>query len=80
MRRCRTWARRIAAEAARLGLDPAMSWSCYDPRPEGLACGLCDSCRLRLKGFAEAGFEDPLNYPGVLEMRPDDRGSSVTPV
>jgi len=52
----------IAAAAARLGLDPAMSWSCYDPTPEGLACGLCDSCRLRLKGFAEAGLRDPLAY------------------
>ena len=52
----------IAAEAARLGLDPAMSWSCYDPSPAGLACGLCDSCRLRLKGFAEAGLQDPLAY------------------
>jgi 7-cyano-7-deazaguanine synthase len=53
---------RIAREAERLGLDPAMSWSCYDPTPEGLACGLCDSCRLRLKGFADAGLEDPLAY------------------
>jgi 7-cyano-7-deazaguanine synthase len=52
----------IAAESRRLGLDPAMSWSCYDPTPEGLACGLCDSCRLRLKGFADAGLEDPLAY------------------
>jgi 7-cyano-7-deazaguanine synthase len=52
----------IAAEAARLDLDPAMSWSCYDPTPDGLACGLCDSCRLRLKGFAEAGLRDPLAY------------------
>ena len=52
----------IAAEAARLGLDAAMSWSCYDPSPEGLACGLCDSCRLRLKGFGEAGLVDPLAY------------------
>jgi len=52
----------IAAEAARLGLDAAMSWSCYDPTPEGLACGLCDSCRLRLKGFADAGLRDPLAY------------------
>jgi 7-cyano-7-deazaguanine synthase len=52
----------IAAEAMRLGLDPAMSWSCYDPTPEGLACGLCDSCRLRLKGFADAGLRDPLAY------------------
>jgi 7-cyano-7-deazaguanine synthase len=52
----------IAAQAARLDLDPAMSWSCYDPTRDGLACGLCDSCRLRLKGFAEAGLRDPLAY------------------
>ncbi len=52
----------IAAQAARLDLDPAMSWSCYDPTPDGLACGLCDSSRLRLKGFAEAGLDDPLAY------------------
>jgi 7-cyano-7-deazaguanine synthase len=52
----------IAREAARLGLDAALSWSCYDPRPDGRACGLCDSCRLRLRGFAEAGLVDPLPY------------------
>lgn len=52
----------IAAEADRLGLDPAMSWSCYDPTPEGLACGLCDSCRLRKAGFAEAGVADGTAY------------------
>lgn len=52
----------IAAEAARLGLDTGMSWSCYDPTPEGLACGVCDSCRLRQKGFAEAGLEDGIHY------------------
>lgn len=49
----------IAAEAARLGLDAGMSWSCYDPTPEGRPCGRCDSCRLRAKGFAEAGLIDP---------------------
>lgn len=53
---------RIAAEVHRLGLDPAQSWSCYDPTPEGLACGLCDSCRLRQKGFAEAGLADNTIY------------------
>lgn len=53
---------RIAAEADRLGLDPGMSWSCYDPTPQGLACGLCDSCRLRRKGFSEAGLVDPTRY------------------
>jgi 7-cyano-7-deazaguanine synthase len=52
----------IAAEAQRLGLDPAMSWSCYDPTGDGLACGLCDSCRLRRQGFADAGLTDPLEY------------------
>ncbi|MGP1281692.1 MAG: 7-cyano-7-deazaguanine synthase QueC [Parasphingopyxis sp.] len=52
----------IAAEAARLGLDAGMSWSCYDPTPDGRHCGLCDSCRLRAKGFAEAGLEDPTIY------------------
>ena len=52
----------IAGEAARLGLDPAMSWSCYDPAPDGRACGLCDSCRLRRAGFAEAGLPDGTVY------------------
>jgi 7-cyano-7-deazaguanine synthase len=52
----------IAAEAARLGLEAGMSWSCYDPAPGGLHCGLCDSCRLRAKGFAEAGLADPTRY------------------
>jgi 7-cyano-7-deazaguanine synthase len=48
----------IVREAARLGLDAGMSWSCYDPTPEGRPCGQCDSCRLRAKGFAEAGLTD----------------------
>ncbi|WP_427964177.1 7-cyano-7-deazaguanine synthase QueC [Altererythrobacter sp.] len=52
----------IARECARLGLDPAWSWSCYDPAPDGKACGLCDSCRLRRKGFAEADITDNTNY------------------
>ena len=52
----------IARECARLGLDPAWSWSCYDPTPDGLVCGLCDSCRLRKKGFAEAGIADSTRY------------------
>jgi 7-cyano-7-deazaguanine synthase len=52
----------IAAEAARLGIDAGMSWSCYDPAPGGLHCGLCDSCRLRAKGFEEAGLPDPTGY------------------
>jgi 7-cyano-7-deazaguanine synthase len=52
----------IAREAARLGLDPGLSWSCYDPTPDGLACGACDSCRLRQKGFADAGLVDKVPY------------------
>jgi len=52
----------IAREAHRLGLDAGMSWSCYDPTPDGLHCGLCDSCRLRSKGFIEAGLPDPTRY------------------
>ena len=52
----------IAREAARLGLDPAMSHSCYDPAPDGDACGSCDACRLRAKGFAEAGLPDRTHY------------------
>jgi 7-cyano-7-deazaguanine synthase len=45
-----------------LDVDYGLTHSCYDPTPEGLACGACDSCLLRLKGFAEAGAEDPLTY------------------
>lgn len=52
----------IVREAARLGLDAGESWSCYDPQPGDLACGLCDSCRLRLAGFEQAGLHDPLPY------------------
>ena len=52
----------IAREAARLGLDAGISHSCYDPAPDGGACGLCDACRLRSKGFAEAGLPDPTHY------------------
>jgi 7-cyano-7-deazaguanine synthase len=48
-----------------LGVDFGLTWSCYDPRPDGRACGQCDSCRLRLKGFREAGRSDPLSYAEV---------------
>lgn len=57
----------IAGEAARLGLDAGESWSCYDPQPGGLHCGRCDSCRLRHKGFVEAGLDDPTRYAVVPE-------------
>ncbi|MDQ3246489.1 MAG: 7-cyano-7-deazaguanine synthase QueC [Pseudomonadota bacterium] len=52
----------IAREAARLGLDAGLSHSCYDPAANGSHCGLCDACRLRAKGFADAGLEDPTEY------------------
>lgn len=52
----------IAREAARLGLDAGLSWSCYDPTPDGKHCGQCDSCRLRARGFVEAGLPDPTIY------------------
>lgn len=44
----------------RLGVDYGMTWSCYDPSPEGTPCGRCDACLLRAKGFREAGVDDPL--------------------
>jgi len=52
----------IAKEAARLGLDAALSHSCYDPLPDGRHCGQCDACRLRAKGFEDAGIVDPTSY------------------
>jgi 7-cyano-7-deazaguanine synthase len=45
-----------------LGVDYAITHSCYDPTPEGLACGDCDSCILRRRGFEQAGFKDPTRY------------------
>lgn len=59
----------IAREAQRLGLDAALSHSCYDPAPDGKACGRCDACRLRAKGFAEAGIADPTAYVSPLPFR-----------
>ena len=54
--------REIIALGTRLGVDYAMTTSCYDPRPDGSACGHCDACQLRLRGFAEGGLEDPAPY------------------
>ncbi len=53
---------RIIAKGAELGVDYAITHSCYDPSPQGLACGQCDSCLLRRKGFIEAGIPDPTRY------------------
>ena len=52
----------IAREAERLGLDAALSHSCYDPLPDGRHCGRCDACLLRARGFADAGLPDPTRY------------------
>jgi 7-cyano-7-deazaguanine synthase len=53
----------IIQKAVELKVDLSLTHSCYDPAPDGLACGLCDSCQLRRKGFREAGIEDPIRYP-----------------
>jgi 7-cyano-7-deazaguanine synthase len=52
----------IVRKAVELNLDFSLTHSCYDPFPDGRACGECDSCRLRRKGFAEAGVKDPIQY------------------
>lgn len=53
---------RIILTGTKLGVDYSLTHSCYDPDPQGKSCGRCDSCRLRLKGFAEAGLKDPIEY------------------
>jgi 7-cyano-7-deazaguanine synthase len=54
----------IIARGRALGVDYALTSSCYDPDADGAACGRCDACRLRLKGFEEAGLADPALYQG----------------
>jgi 7-cyano-7-deazaguanine synthase len=54
--------REIVQQGISLGIDYGLTWTCYDPSPDGLACGRCEACQLRLKGFSEAGVEDPLRY------------------
>lgn len=63
----------IARESARLELDPAWSWSCYDPSPIGIACGLCDSCRLRQQGFGDAGIIDATPYADTPAIQESDK-------
>jgi len=55
---------RIILVGSKLGVDYSLTHSCYDPDERGRACGKCDSCRLRLKGFAQAGLKDPIEYAG----------------
>ena len=52
-----------------LGVDYALTHSCYDPGPDGRPCGTCDSCLLRRRGFAEAGTDDPALRPGIADCR-----------
>jgi len=52
----------IIRRGLELGVDYGLTWSCYDPTPDGLACGRCDSCIFRKRGFEEAGVEDPTVY------------------
>ncbi|MHC4643479.1 MAG: 7-cyano-7-deazaguanine synthase QueC [Planctomycetota bacterium] len=54
----------IILTGTKLGVDYSLTHSCYDPDEQGGSCGRCDSCRLRLKGFAEAGLKDPIEYNG----------------
>jgi 7-cyano-7-deazaguanine synthase len=54
----------IIRTGTEIGVDYSLTHSCYDPDERGRSCGRCDSCRLRLKGFAEAGFKDPIEYGG----------------
>ncbi|MGA9771115.1 MAG: 7-cyano-7-deazaguanine synthase QueC [Blastocatellia bacterium] len=58
----------IIKKGLELGVDYSITHSCYDPTPGGLACGRCDSCLLRLKGFAEAGAHDPLRYARLTSL------------
>ena len=52
----------IIRKGAELGVDVSLTHSCYDPTADGLACGACDSCRIRLEGFRSAGIQDPISY------------------
>ncbi len=58
----RSTKKEIIQKGLQMGVDYSLTHSCYDPGPGGIACGQCDACRLRLKGFAEAGIKDPLPY------------------
>jgi 7-cyano-7-deazaguanine synthase len=52
-----------------VGVDYGLTLTCYDPSPDGAACGHCEACLLRLKGFREAGIEDPVRYQAVGAKR-----------
>ena len=57
----------IVKKAVELGVDLSLTWSCYEPMSNGRACGSCDACLLRLKGFKAAGVADPLKYTTIRQ-------------
>ncbi|NLW35740.1 MAG: 7-cyano-7-deazaguanine synthase QueC [Syntrophorhabdus aromaticivorans] len=61
-----------------LGVDYSITHSCYNPTPSGLACGACDSCLLRRKGFLEAGIEDPATYARPIPTKLHPQGNRVS--
>ncbi|MCS7014559.1 MAG: 7-cyano-7-deazaguanine synthase QueC [Gemmatales bacterium] len=67
----------IIREGKSLGVDFRLTHSCYDPTPDNLACGRCDSCRLRLKGFLEAQERDPIGYAYVPPEYAEAAGSCL---
>jgi 7-cyano-7-deazaguanine synthase len=67
--------REIIQLGQRLGVDYALTTSCYDPSPDGAACGHCDACQLRLRGFRESGTSDPARYEAGAERRPAEQPS-----
>ena len=52
----------IIKKGLKLGVDYSLTHSCYDPENDGISCGRCDACQIRLRGFQEAGIPDPINY------------------
>ena len=71
----------IVVKGISLGVDYSMTQSCYNPAPDGAACGKCESCRLRIRGFEEAGIEDPVSYQQpVVRMCHSERSEESTGV
>jgi 7-cyano-7-deazaguanine synthase len=71
----------IIVIGTKLGVDYSITCSCYDPNEFGRSCGKCDSCRLRLKGFAEAGLKDPIDYvtrPDIIGLSSPRKEESIS--
>jgi len=71
--------REIITLGLSLGVDYAVTTSCYDPTPDGAACGHCDACLLRMRGFAEAGIPDPTTYADRRDVRAPSHLPSPVP-